>query len=268
MSAEPPSRRNLIGSTDKSFIKRQTRVISELFYGDVKSIVKRCFVAFKEHVGNRDLKNVLIADLRKCTDEDSCVESLKQFIAKHKLMVYVVDNDAERQTLPDEPRELLFGSTEFKKNSTLMYALEQIYDSHGKETEKLEECVAIIERDPETLDVIIDEIDYYKTPPTPPIKQDKPNVILSNIRKYVLELSSIKNMSFHLICDPPMTRNSKDRGHSHKILSKSSPSPSPSPSPSSRSRSLSPSSSRRTARGGSYKKRYLKTRRNRIKNKK
>ena len=261
MSADPPSRRNLIGSTDKSFIKskRQERVISELFYGDVKGIVKRCFVAFKEHVGNRDLKNDLIADLRKCTDEDSCVKSLEQFIANHKqLMVYVVDNDAERRTLPDGPRELLFGSTEFKKKFTLMSALEQIYDSGGKETEKLEDCVAIIERDPDTLDVIIEEIDDYKTPPTPPIKQDKPKVILSNIRNYVLELSGIKNMSFHLICDPPTTRNSKDRGHSHNTLSESSP------SPSSRSRSR----SRRTSRGGSYKKRYLKTRRNRIKNKK
>jgi len=242
---ESPSSNNFIGSPDKSLKEKRNRVISALFYGDVKNIINKYFVALKEHTGNRDLKNDLIADLRSCKTEDNCVETLKEFIETHNLMCYVVANDAERQTLPNE--QLLFGSRNFKNKYTLTAAFEQSYDTGGVETERLEECIVLFENDTESLDVISEEIDYYKSPPT-----DKPAVIMSNIHDYVVDLSTSKHIKFYLVGEPSI-RTSKQRTHSHSPRRKSS------------SRSA---SSRKTRGGSSYKKRYSKTRRNRIRNKK
>lgn len=243
MPLENPSQKNFIGSIDKSLIERRKRVISALFYGDVKNIVKKHFVALKEHIGNRDLKNDLIADLGSCGNEDMCVATLKDFIETNKLMVYVVANDAEKKTLPDD--KLLFGSRDFKNTYTLAAAFEQSYDSGGVETERLQECIVLFENDTETLDVISEEIDYYKSPPT-----DKPAVIMSNIRDYVVDLSTHKHIRFYLVGEPSI-RTSKQRRSTR--------------SPSLRRLSSSRTPSSRKTRGGSYKKRYYKTRRNRIK---
>ena len=110
----------------------------------------------KEHVGNRDLKNVLIADLGSCGNEDNmCVATLKDFIETNKLMVYVVANDAERQTLPHD--NFLFGSRDFNNTYILAAAFEQSYDSGGVETERLEDCIVLFENNTEILDDVISD---------------------------------------------------------------------------------------------------------------
>lgn len=237
MPLENPSQKNFIGSTDKSLIERRNRVISALFYGDVKTIVKKYFVALKEHIGNRDLKNDLIADLGSCENEDMCVAILKEFIATHNLMVYVVANDAERQTLPDD--KLLFGSPDFKNTYTLAAAFEQSYDSGGVETEGLEDCIVLFENNTEILDDVISDINDIK-------KSNK----INDIRDHIVYISTSSDDKIYLVGEPSI-RTSKQRRSTH--------------SPSIRRLSSSRSPVSRNTRGGSYKKRYSKTRRNRLK---
>jgi len=235
MPLETPSQKNFIGSTDRTLIERRNRVTSALFNGNVEIIVKKYFVALKEHIGNRDLKNDLIADLGICGNEDMCVATLKDFIATHNLMVYVVANDAERQTLPND--QLLFGSRNFKNKFILAEALEQSYDTGGVETEKLDECIAMFENNIEVLDDIISDINEIKT-----------NNKLNDIREHIVYLSTSSDDKIYLVGEPSI-RTNKIRTRSPRRKSSSQP-----------------SSLRITRGGGSYKKRsYSKTRRNRVK---
>jgi hypothetical protein len=235
MPLETPSPKNFIGSTDKTFIERRNRVISALFYGNVSDIIKKYFVALKEHIGNRDLKNDLIADLGSCGNEDMCMATLKDFIATHNLMVYVVENDAERQTLPNE--QLLFGSRNFKNKFILAAALEQSYDTGGVETEKLEDCIVLFENNTEVLNDVISDINEIK-------KNNK----INDIREHIVYLSTSSDDKIYLVGEPSI-RTSKRRTRSPRRKSSSRP-----------------SSLRITRGGGSYKKRsYSKTRRNRVK---
>ncbi len=238
MPLETPSPKNFIGSTDNTLIERRDRVISALFYGNVSDIIKKYFVALKEHIGNRDLKYDLIADLGSCVNEDMCMATLKYFIATHNLMVYVVANDAERQTLPNE--QLLFGSRNFTNKFILAEALKQSYDSGGVKTEKLEKCIVLFENHTEVLDDVISDINEIK-------KNNK----INDIHKHIVYLSTSSDDKIYLVGEPSI-RTSKQR-HSTR-------------SPSLRrlsSSSRSPVS--RNTRGGSYKKRYSKTRRTRLK---
>jgi hypothetical protein len=235
MSLEPPSPKNFIGSTDKTLIERRNRVISALFYGNVSDIIKKYFVALKEHIGNRDLKNDLIADLGSCGNEDMCMATLKDFIATHNLMVYVVANDAERQTLPNE--QLLFGSRNFKNKFILAAALEQSYDTGGVEIERLEDCIVLFENNTEVLNDVISDINEIK-------KNNK----INDIREHIVYLSTSSDDKIYLVGEPSI-RTSKRRTRSPRRKSSSRP-----------------SSLRITRGGGSYKKRsYSKTRRNRVK---
>lgn len=237
MPLETPSPKNFIGSTDKTFIERRNRVISALFYGNVSDIIKKYFVALKEHIGNRDLKNDLIADLGSCGNEDMCMATLKDFIATHNLMVYVVENDAERQTLPNE--QLLFGSRNFKNKFILAAALEQSYDTGGVETEKLEERIVLFENNTELLDDVISDINDIKR-----------NNKINDIHEHIGYLSTSDD-KIYLVGEPSIRTSKRRRSTRSPSLRRLS------------SSSRSPVS--RNTRGGSYKKRYSKTRRTRLK---
>ena len=236
LETETPSQNNFIGSTDKTLKERRNRVISALFYGNgnVSDIIKKYFVALKEHIGNQDLKHDLIADLGSSGNEAMCMATLKDFIATHNIMVYVVANDAERQTLPNE--QLLFGSRNFKNTFILAAALKQSYDTSGVETKRLKDCIVLFENNTKILDDVIIDIDEIKQ-----------NNKINDIRRHIEHLSTSPDDKFYLVGEPSI-RTSKRR----------------TPSPR-RQLSPRPSSLRNTRGGGSYKKRYSKTRRNRVK---